>query len=96
MFTFKTTEKGTMFYQDGVFLGCALSLLAVPTILLNWKTAFYRWERKCVKPTAEMEMSFVADYGMEYQMMPGLMYNQNSNENIVAHGQLEKIERHER
>ncbi len=96
MFTFKATEKGTAFYQDGVLVGHALPAEGCSDHFIELEDGVYRWERKSAEQTAEMKMSFVAEYPMEYQMMPGLMYNQNSNKDIVAHGQFEKMERHEK
>ena len=91
MFTFKATEKGTAFYQDGALVGYALPAEGCSDHFIELEDGVYRWERKSAEPTAEMKMSFVAEYPMGYQMMPGLMYNQNSNKDIVAHGQFEKM-----
>lgn len=94
MFTFKKKENNTVFYYDGKLLGYAPSCKDAEDHFIELEDGVYRWERKACQPTDKMEMSFVAEYPMEYQMMPGLMYNQNENKDIIAHGQFEKIERH--
>jgi len=95
-YSFVSDSNGTAFYMGRVLLGHAVSKEGCTDRFIELAEGVYRWERTVKEPTAQMTMAFSANYTMEYQMMPALMYNQNSNEGIVAHGQFEKIARHQK
>ncbi len=93
--TFLTNQKTTAFYMDQVCVGEIKTPSGCVDRFIRLEEGVYRWERISDLPVDHMEMAFKAAYKMEYQMMPALMYDQNTRGDIITHGQIEKLERHE-
>ncbi len=81
--TYKKSEKGTEFYIEGKYVGCALSAANCSDRFMQEADGAYRWERTSKDATDNMTMSFEAAYKMSYQIMPARMYNQNISSDIT-------------
>lgn len=87
----KTGLAGTIFYLDGTLIGKAVPAPGCKDHFISMGDGVVRWDRKTEKPVTRLVMRFEADYKMQYQMIPAVMYDENRNEEIIDYNKMRRI-----
>ena len=93
--TFRASETGTAFTCGDVLIGTAKAAQGARDHFVPLFPGVFRWDRVADTPTDSMIMRFEANYKMQYQMLPAVMYDENKDPTIIDRNQVRRTINHE-
>ena len=93
--TFRASETGTAFTCGDVLIGTAEAAQGTRDHFVPLFPGVFRWDRVADTPTDSMIMRFEANYKMQYQMLPAVMYDENKDPTIIDRNQVRRTINHE-